>query len=88
MSLIHKHVQTHTKSHTHPLPNAVVQTIIDHLHFLPENAIRAPAPDHGASLDCKHQQDDETNKHQEAQDDSYGLQEEQDLMSVGCNSTC
>lgn len=62
---------------THPLSYAGVATI-DNLHFLPENAVGAPAPDLWASLDGKHQQNDEGNKHQDAQDDSYGLQDAQE----------
>lgn len=69
--------QHHIHTHTHPLPNAVMMNVTEDLHFLPENTVLAPAPDLGASLDCKHQQDDEGNTHQESQDNSNGLQEAQ-----------
>ncbi|TNN38298.1 hypothetical protein EYF80_051535 [Liparis tanakae] len=39
-----------------------------------QDAVAAPAPDVVASLDGKHQQDDEGHEHQEAQDDGYGLE--------------
>lgn len=69
----------HSHTQTHPLPNAVVVTNIDNLDFLPENAFRAPAPDLLASLDRKHEQDDEGNKHQKAHNHSDGLQEPQPI---------
>lgn len=72
----------HTNTHTHPLSDTVTWTIMDDLDFLPENAVLAPVPDLGTSLDCKHQQDDEGNKHQEAQDNCYCLQEPQNATSV------
>lgn len=39
---------------THPFPDAGVWTVTDHLHFLPQNAVPAPAPDGAAGLDRKH----------------------------------
>ena len=66
----------------------MIQRITDDLHFLPENAVSAPAPDFATSLHCKHEQDDEADKHQEAKDDSYGLQEGQHSTSgAGDTST-
>lgn len=40
--------------------------------------MRAPAPHLVAGFDCKHQQNDEANKHQEAQDNGYDLRRAQD----------
>lgn len=68
-------------TNTHPLANAVVWTVTNDLNLLPQNTIPAPAPDLRASLDCKHQQDDEGYEHQEAKDNSYGLQESHDIFS-------
>lgn len=51
---------------------------MDNLYFLPEDAVAAPASDVGAGLHSKYQQDDEGNKHQEAQDDGNGLRETHD----------
>lgn len=61
--------------HTHPFTDAIVPPVVDDLDFLPEDAVAAPASDLGASLDSENQQDDEGDKHQEAQDDCNGLQE-------------
>lgn len=59
---------------THPLAHAVARAVADDLDLFPEDALLAPAPDLGAGLDGKHQQDDEAHKDQEAQDDGDGLQ--------------
>lgn len=59
---------------THPFADAIVRPLVDDFYFLPENAVAAPASDLGASLYSKYQQDDEGNKHQEAQDNRNGLQ--------------
>lgn len=81
--ICYTNTHTDTQAKTHPLPNAVVWTIIDDLHFLPENTVPAPASDLGAGLDCKHQQDDEGNKYQESKDNGDGLQEAQGSTLVG-----
>lgn len=59
---------------------------MDDLYFLPENAVAAPGSDLGAGLDGKYQQDDESNKHQEAQDNRNGLQERQNSASLYQNN--
>lgn len=66
---------THPLAHssTHPLAHAVARAVADDLDLLPEDAVLAPAPDLGAGLDCKDQQDDEAHEDQEAQDDGDGL---------------
>lgn len=64
--------------YTHPFTDAIVPPVVDDLNLLPEDAVAAPASDVVTSLYSKYQQDNEGNKHQEAQDDCNGLQETHD----------
>lgn len=72
---------------THPFTDAAVPPVMDDLDFLPEDAVAAPVSDLGAGFNSKYQQDDEGNKHQEAQDDCNGLQETHDSANSGEDKT-